>query len=93
MMANLYFQHHSSSFQHHMIRQKSMLKCWKLFLFFLFQYFLMNGKFKRTAFIWNINFTFFCSIIVFTVPFDQFNAEQIYLKKIILSVSVDDFFL
>jgi len=33
-MANLYFQHHSSSFQHLMIRQKSMLKCWKLFLFF-----------------------------------------------------------
>jgi len=63
MMANLYFQHHSSSFQHHMIRQKSMLKCWKLFLFFLFQYFLMNGKFKRTAFIWNINFTFFAALL------------------------------
>ncbi len=60
-----------------------------IFFFFLLDS-LMNGKHKRTTFIWN---DIFCNIInVFTVTFEQFNASLLnnsinflFKKKIFLT--------
>jgi len=51
---------------------------------FIFQYYLMNRKFKRSAFIWNI---IFCNIInVFIVSFDWFNASFVNKMNFCLKI-------